>query len=168
MNDIVDKLSEGIHYEIIPSSLDEKGWDGLLVEPGWAFHDLVPKNRPNALFDKRALVGSEEEGKMVKFVESEHHTLSHVVQGEESASYEVEGATLRTILDDNVQVFYVNGTKGSYTQNNDLKSEFSLSAGLNYAYNFSQNRKFLMALDGLYTSQDTSGIKANLKYSHRF
>ena len=77
-------------------------------------------------------------------------------------------ADARTILDDNVQVFYVNGTKGSYTQNNDLKSEFSLSAGLNYAYNFSQNRKFLMALDGLYTSQDTSGIKANLKYSHRF
>lgn len=81
--------------------LDEKGWDGLLVEPAWPFHDLVPKNRPNALFDKRALVGSEQEGKMIKFAQSEHHTLSHVIQGEESASYEVEGATLRTILDDN-------------------------------------------------------------------
>ena len=77
-------------------------------------------------------------------------------------------ADARTILDDNVQVFYVNGTKGSYAQNNDLKSEFSLSAGLNYDYNFSQNSKFSMALDGLQTSQDTSGIKANLKYSHRF
>ena len=32
MNDIVDKLSEGIHYEIIPSSLDEKGWDVRLLE----------------------------------------------------------------------------------------------------------------------------------------
>ena len=32
MNDIVDKLSEGIHYEIIPSSLDEKGWDVWLLE----------------------------------------------------------------------------------------------------------------------------------------
>ena len=32
MNDIVDKLSEGIHYEIIPSSLDEKGWDVSLLE----------------------------------------------------------------------------------------------------------------------------------------
>ena len=77
-------------------------------------------------------------------------------------------ADARTILDDNVQVFYVNGTKGSYAQNNDLKSEFSLSAGLNYDYNFSQNSKFSMALDGLQTSQDTSGIQANLKYSYRF
>ena len=32
MNDIVDKLSEGIHYEIIPSSLDEKGGDVRLLE----------------------------------------------------------------------------------------------------------------------------------------
>ena len=32
MNDIADKLSEGIHYEIIPSSLDEKGWDVRLLE----------------------------------------------------------------------------------------------------------------------------------------
>ena len=30
MNDIVDKLSEGIHYEIIPSSLDEKGVELVL------------------------------------------------------------------------------------------------------------------------------------------
>ena len=77
-------------------------------------------------------------------------------------------ADARTILDDNVQIFYVNGTKGSYTQNNDLKTEFSLSAGLNYNYNFSKNSKFSMALDGLQTSQDTSGIQANLKYSHKF
>ena len=77
-------------------------------------------------------------------------------------------ADARTILDENVQIFHVNGTKGSYTQNNDLKTEFSLSAGLNYNYNFSKNSKFSMALDGLQTSQDTSGIQANLKYSHRF
>ena len=77
-------------------------------------------------------------------------------------------ADARTILDDNVQIFHVNGTKGSYTQNNDLKTEFSLSAGLNYDYNFSENSKFSMALDGLQTSQKTSGIKANLKYSQRF
>ena len=32
MNDIVDKLSEGIHYEIIPRSLDDKGWDVRLLE----------------------------------------------------------------------------------------------------------------------------------------
>ena len=49
-------------------------------------------------------------------------------------------ADARTILDDNVQIFHVNGTKGSYTQNNDLKTEFSLSAGLNYDYNFSEKK----------------------------
>ena len=67
-----------------------------------------------------------------------------------------------------MQIFYVNGTKGSYTQNNDLKTEFSLSAGLNYDYNFSKNSKFTVALDGLSTTQDTGGIQANLKYSQRF
>ena len=77
-------------------------------------------------------------------------------------------ADARTILDDNEQIFYVNGTKGSYTQNNDLKTEFSLSTGLNYDYNFSQNKKFSLALDGLHTTQDTSGIQANLKYSQSF
>ncbi len=77
-------------------------------------------------------------------------------------------ADARTILDDNVQIFHVNGTKGSYTQNNDLKTEFSLSAGLNFNYNFSKNSKFSMALDGIQTSQDTSGLQANLKYFHRF
>jgi len=77
-------------------------------------------------------------------------------------------ADARTVIDDNVQVFYVNGTKGSYSQNNDLKTEFSLSAGLNYDYNFNGNSKFSIALDGLQTSQDTSGIQANLKYKHKF
>ena len=38
----------------------------------------------------------------------------------------------------NVQVFYVNGVKGSYSQKNDLKKELSLSAGLNYEYKFSK------------------------------
>ena len=77
-------------------------------------------------------------------------------------------ADARTVLDDTEQIFYVNGTKGSYTQNNDLKTEFSLSTGLNYDYNFSQNKKFSLALDGLHTTQDTSGIQGNLKYSHKF
>ncbi len=77
-------------------------------------------------------------------------------------------ADARTILDDNVQIFYVNGTKGSYTQNNDLKTEFSLSAGLNYDYNFSQNNKFSVSLDGLHTTQDANSVQANLKYSHKF
>mgnify|MGYP007000330590 len=77
-------------------------------------------------------------------------------------------ADARTIIYDNVQIFYVNGTKGSYSQNNDLKTELSLSAGLNYDYNFNNNNKFSIALEGLQTSQDTSGIQANLKYTNKF
>ena len=77
-------------------------------------------------------------------------------------------ADARTVIDDNVQVFYVNGTKGSYSQNNDLKTEFSLSAGLNFDYNFNNNNKFSIALEGLQTSQDTSGVQANLKYTNKF
>ena len=77
-------------------------------------------------------------------------------------------ADARSILDDNVQVFYVNGVKGSYSQNNDLKNELSLSAGLNYEYKFSKNNIFLMSLDGLQTSQHTRGIQANLNYNFKF
>ena len=50
----------------------------------------------------------------------------------------------------------------------DLKKELSLSTGLNYEYKFSKNNIFLMSLDGLQTSQDTSGIQANLNYNYKF
>ena len=32
MNDILDKLSEGVHYEIIPQTYDTRGWDVRLLE----------------------------------------------------------------------------------------------------------------------------------------
>tara|TARA_B100001057_G_scaffold500793_1_gene617860 strand:- start:2814 stop:3197 length:384 start_codon:yes stop_codon:yes gene_type:complete len=32
MNNILDKLSEGVHYEIIPQSDDTRGWDVRLLE----------------------------------------------------------------------------------------------------------------------------------------
>ena len=32
MNDILDKLSEGVHYEIIPQIDDTRGWDVRLLE----------------------------------------------------------------------------------------------------------------------------------------
>ena len=51
---------------------------------------------------------------------------------------------------------------------NDLKKELSLSAGLNYEYKFSKNDIFLISLDGLQTSQDTSGLQANLSYISKF
>ena len=91
-----------------------------------------------------------------------------IIKNEKTNFYFSWMADARSILDENVQVFYVNGTKGSYSQNNDLKKELSLSAGLNYKYKFSKNNIFLVSLDGLQTSQDTSGIQANLNYNYKF
>ena len=91
-----------------------------------------------------------------------------IIKNEKTNFYLSWIADARSVLDENVQVFYVNGVKGSYSQNNDLKKELSLSAGLNYEYKFSKNNIFLMSLDGLQTSQDTSGLQANLSYISKF
>ncbi|MDA7562390.1 hypothetical protein N8727_02450 [Candidatus Pelagibacter sp.] len=91
-----------------------------------------------------------------------------IIKNEKTNFYLSWIADARSVLDENVQVFYVNGVKGSYSQNNDLKKELSLSTGLNYEYKFSKNNIFLVSLDGLQTSQDTSGIQANLNYNYKF
>ena len=91
-----------------------------------------------------------------------------IIKNEKTNFYLSWIADARSVLNENVQVFYVNGTKGSYSQKNDLKKELSLSAGLNYEYKFSKNNIFLVSLDGLQTSQDTSGIQANLNYNYKF
>jgi hypothetical protein len=91
-----------------------------------------------------------------------------IIKNEKTNFYLSWIADARSVLDENVQVFYVNGTKGSYSQKNDLKKELSLSAGLNYEYKFSKNNIFFASLDGLQTSQDTSGLQANLSYISKF
>ena len=91
-----------------------------------------------------------------------------IINNEKTNFYISWIADARSVLDENVQVFYVNGVKGSYSQKNDLKKELSLSAGLNYEYKFSKNNIFLVSLDGLQTSQDTSGLQANLSYISKF
>jgi hypothetical protein len=91
-----------------------------------------------------------------------------IIKNEKTNFYFSWIADARSVLDENAQVFYVNGVKGSYSQKNDLKKELSLSAGLNYEYKFSKNDIFLMSLDGLQTSQDTSGLQANLSYISKF
>jgi hypothetical protein len=91
-----------------------------------------------------------------------------IINNEKTNFYISWIADARSVLDENVQVFYVNGVKGSYSQKNDLKKELSLSAGLNYEYKFSKNNIFLMSLDGLQTSQHTRGIQANLNYISKF
>ena len=77
-------------------------------------------------------------------------------------------ADARTVIDENVQVFYVAGAKGDYSQDHDLKEEYSLSAGINYEYAFSKDNIFLLTLDALQTSQFTSGLQANLNYNIKF
>jgi hypothetical protein len=77
-------------------------------------------------------------------------------------------ADSRIVLHDNTQVFRVNGTRGTYSQKDELKKEVSLSASLNYEYKFSKNNIFSLAFDGLRTSQEISGIQAGLNYKYKF
>jgi hypothetical protein len=118
---------------------------------------------------------SHEESKYFKWEDKDIYNGSialsdeyEIIKNEKTNFYLSWIADARSVLDENVQVFYVNGTKGSYSQNNDLKKELSLSAGLNYEYKFSKNNIFLISLDGLQTSQDTSGLQANLSYISKF
>ena len=118
---------------------------------------------------------SHEESKYFKWEEKDIYNGSialsdeyEIIKNKKTNFYLSWIADARSVIDDNVQIFYVNGTKGSYSQNNDLKKEFSLSTSLNYEYKFSKNNTFSMALDGLQTSQDTSGIQANLTYKYKF
>ena len=118
---------------------------------------------------------SHEESKYFKWEDKDIYNGSialsdehEIIKNEKTNFYISWIADARSVLDDNVQVFYVNGVKGSYSQKNDLKKELSLSAGLNYEYKFSKNNIFLMSLDGLQTSQHTRGIQANLNYISKF
>ena len=118
---------------------------------------------------------SHEESKYFKWEEKDIYNGSialsdeyEIIKNKKTNFYLSWMADARSVIDDNVQIFYANGTKGSYSQNNDLKKEFSLSTSLNYEYKFSKNNTFSMALDGLQTSQDTSGIQANLNYNYKF
>ena len=118
---------------------------------------------------------SHEESKYFKWEDKDIYNGSialsdeyEIINNEKTNFYLSWIADARSVLDDNVQVFYVNGVKGSYSQNSDLKKELSLSTGLNYEYKFSKNNIFLVSLDGLQTSQDTSGIQANLNYNFKF
>ena len=120
------------------------------------------------ILDSILTLGMKDRVKFYQAGTSEMFGASKPPQNEKTNFYFSWMANARSILDENVQVFYVNGTKGSYSQNNDLKKELSLSTGLNYEYKFSKNNIFLMSLDGLQTSQDTSGIQANLNYNYKF
>ncbi len=77
-------------------------------------------------------------------------------------------ADSRIVLHDNTQVFRVNGTRGSYSQKDELKKEISLSASLNYEYKFSKDNTFSLTFDGLQTTQDISGIQTGLNYKYKF
>jgi len=118
---------------------------------------------------------SHEESKYYEWEERDVYNASialsnehQIIKGNKTSIFFSWVADGRSIIDDNVQIFRVNGTKGSYSQNNDLKTEVSLSAGLNYEYKFSKNNNLSFAVDGIQTSQDTSGAQANLKYSYKF
>ena len=91
-----------------------------------------------------------------------------IIKNENSNLYFAWLVDARNVIDENTQVFTVNGTRGTYSQHSDLKEELSLSASINYEYKFSENNSFAIVFDGLQTSQDTSGVQANLNYSYKF
>ena len=136
------------------------------------FNNLLPDMSFNIGFSHTP---SHEESEYYKWEERNIYNGSialsnehQILKGDKNNLYLSWIADARTILEDDIQIFYVNGTKGTYDQNNDLKTELSLSASLIYDYNFNNNGKFSIAIDGLQTTQDTSGIQANLKYTQRF
>ena len=153
----------------------------LLIGAKTNLNSLFPDLRLNNLSPDISLnfgysyTPSHEESKYFKWEDKDIYNGSialsdeyEIINNEKTNFYISWIADARSVLDENVQVFYVNGVKGSYSQKNDLKKELSLSAGLNYEYKFSKNNIFLMSLDGLQTSQDTRGLQANLSYISKF
>ena len=136
------------------------------------FNNLLPDLSLNLGYSHTP---SHEESKYYEWEERDVYNASlalsnehQIIKGKKTSVFLSWIADGRSIIDDNVQIFRVNGTKGSYSQNNDLKTEVSLSAGLNYKYKFSKNNNLSFAVDGIQTSQNTSGAQANLKYSYKF
>ncbi len=136
------------------------------------FNNLLPDLSLNLGYSHTP---SHEESKYYEWDERDVYNASiaisnehQIIKGDKSNLFFSWIADGRSIIDDNVQVFRINGTKGSYSQNNDLKSELSLSAGLNYEYKFSKKNNLSISFDGIQTSQDTGGAQANLKYGYKF
>ena len=78
---------------------EEDGWDGICIEPNWAFHDELEKNR-KCIIEKSAIVPKVYEG-MHAFKQKEAHTLSHVIFNANEMSqktYDVPGISITSIL----------------------------------------------------------------------
>ena len=150
---------------------DYKNYD-LLIGNKIVTNSLLPDISFNLGYSR---IPSHKESRIYEWEEKDIYNASvalsnehDVIKNENSNLYLAWLVDARNVIDENTQAFTVNGTRGTYSQHNDLKEELSLSASINYEYKFSENNSFAIVFDGLQTSQDTSGVQANLNYSYKF
>ncbi len=62
------------------------------------------------------------------------------------------------------QDYEINGTKATYTQDNDLTEEVIFSANAEFIKKISNSEKLSFALDGFLSTQETSGLQASIYY----
>ena len=62
------------------------------------------------------------------------------------------------------QDYEINGTKATYTQDNDLTEEVIFSANAEFIKKISNSEKLSFALDGFLSTQETSGLQASVYY----
>ena len=150
---------------------DYKNYD-LLIGNKIVTNSLLPDISFNLGYSR---IPSHKESRIYEWEEKDIYNASvalsnehDIIKNENSNLYLAWLVDARNVIDENTQAFTVNGTRGTYSQHNDLKEELSLSASINYEYKFSENNSFAIVFDGLQTSQDTSGVQANLNYSYKF
>ena len=62
------------------------------------------------------------------------------------------------------QDYKINGTKATYTQDNDLAEEVTFSTNVEFINKISDTKKLAFTLDGFLSTQETSGFQAGINY----
>ena len=71
---------------------------------------------------------------------------------------------LRKLVVGDEQDYKINGTKATYTQDNDLTEEVVFSANVEFLKKISNSEKLSFGLDGFLSTQEAGGFKANINY----
>ena len=74
----------------------------------------------------------------------------------------------REVIAENSQEFRINNALAEYNQHDDLSSEITVTAGIDYEFQPLEHSLFSINLDGLYSSQETYGAQAKLYYKSIF
>ena len=62
------------------------------------------------------------------------------------------------------QDYKINGTKATYTQDNDLTEEVVFSANVEFLKKISNSEKLSFGLDGFLSTQEAGGFQASINY----